>query len=84
MVDQILVLSDSWNRMSNFLKIQSKLKGILYWQSLRSAYEGSDNLYKHKDVIKQLFKKNEPGRNELMSQDERKVFEKLPSHFTVL
>lgn len=47
-IDKILVYCNSWNRLDTFMQIAPKLKGKRYWQTLRKAYDWSDNLYRHR------------------------------------
>jgi len=82
-VDKILVWSDHSNRLDHFISIKNELKGELYWYALKMAYMGSDNLYQYREYLKNLFLEDEPFREQLMSLDEKKYFDKLPSKFII-
>lgn len=40
------LLVDDLHRFQTFLKINSQLKGVNYWYTLRRSYEMSDNVFK--------------------------------------
>jgi hypothetical protein len=74
---------DHSNRLQAFFTISKWLNKRNYWYALRSAYEMSDNLFDHKDSIKNAFLKQEPCRNFLMTKAERKFVKQLPERIVI-
>ncbi|MEJ7821357.1 MAG: hypothetical protein WKF85_03490 [Chitinophagaceae bacterium] len=66
-----------------FLSIRPVLKGRLYWNALRRAYEHSDDLYHYRYDIKEVFKRDEPDRDSMMNKKERDYLQKLPDKITI-
>jgi hypothetical protein len=82
-ISEILTFADSFTRFSEFLKISHLLKGKKYWETLNSVYTCSDNLYQFRHILKSVFLSEEPGREYLMSEEDRDIFDSLPSNFVI-
>ena len=74
---------DTYNRFRHFLEVQHLLNGWHFWYCLRHAYEGSDNLYIHRQQIKELFQKDEPEKNFLMEPEEHTFLTSLGPVVTI-
>lgn len=66
-----------------FLSLKPLLEKKLYWQSLRKAYDMSDNLFNYRDDVRLSFLSNEPQREYLMFKAERESLKRLPEQFTI-
>ena len=74
---------NSNNRFRAFLKLTPKLKGKGYWYALRNSYDSSDNLFECSGLVKAAFLKDEPGKEYLMSNEEREYLKQLPATITI-
>jgi len=74
---------NSFNRFQAFLEILPMLKGKAYWQTLRNAYQSSDNLYGFRGLVRAAFSRPEPHRESLMTKKERNRLHELPERFTI-
>ncbi len=59
------------------------IAGPLYWYALALAYTNSDNTPEHRPAIWHAFNSKEPGRENLMNEEEKESFEKLPEIITI-
>jgi len=74
---------NSFNRFDTFIELLPNLKGRNYWFALRNSYEDSDNLFYHRDTVRDAFLRNEPGRDYLMNKAERDFLKSLPMQITI-
>ena len=82
-IDDILIMCDSSERFPMFLKISKRLRGELYWYTLRQCYDLSDNLLKYRKEVKESFRSEEPERNKLMSKREINYLNRLPDELII-
>jgi len=82
-INEILTKANSFTVFSDFLKISNHLKGRKYWEVLSSVYSRADNLYQFRHILKSVFFSNEPGREFLMSEEDRGIFNNLPDSITI-
>jgi hypothetical protein len=82
-IEDYLMVSDSFNRFPDFLKLLPKLVVDFYWYALRRAYEGSDSLFEYRYVLKRLFRNKMSGRKALMNSEEQAYLKKLPKTVTI-
>ena len=69
---------NSWNRLEIFADHYFDLTDKEYWYGLGVAYTGSDNLFKHRDLVKELFTADRDHRDYLMNPNELNIFHALP------
>ena len=74
---------NSENRLERFYFWSKYLPSYLYWEYLSEAYTVSDNLYKYKDQVKELFSSTLPDREKLMTAEELAYFKTLPDILTI-
>ncbi len=84
-IDSILygIGCNSFNRFETFVRISPDCRGQNYWYALRIAYEGSDNIYHLRQLVKELFGTIEPEREKMMNTDEIQFLSKLPEKVTI-
>lgn len=70
-------------RFQIFLSIKEILKGKQYWATLRNAYESTDNLYRYRFDVHDVFLSDEPQKEFLMDKAERDYLKKLPEKITI-
>lgn len=66
-------------RLEKLIEIESELNDIDFWSIFGSVWMDSENLWQYKKDIKNIFKKNRPGVENMMDDEEKKFLESLPS-----
>ena len=74
---------NSENRLERFYFWSKFLPSHLYLKYLSEVYTVSDNLYKFKDQVKELFNSTLPERELLMTKKELKYLKSLPDNITI-
>ncbi len=79
------ISADAYNRLLIFFDLQNhcRMNPKTYWKGLADAYTCSDDTYRYKEIIRKLFGKNLPRREELMTTSEKKYFNALPNSLTI-
>lgn len=78
-------LHEKPHRMNAFIEVKSKLNDKEYWEMALAVWTNSENIWQNRDDWKKLLKdkKRIETKHLFMSEDDRKVFDKLPETFTV-
>jgi hypothetical protein len=75
---------DNWpTKFEMFRVISDLLKGKKYWYALRIAHLDSDNRFRYRMAFKKAFKSQQPNRETLMSEKDRKYLQELPEKITI-
>ena len=86
-LDQLMLMSNSFTRMPNYfryvIKMGKEIDPKIYWEYLGEAYVGSDGNHKGMPIIKQMFLKDLPFREHLMTPEEREYLAALPEEITI-
>ena len=73
------------HRMNAFIEVKNNLSDKEYWEMALAVWTNSDNIWQNRDTWKKLLKdkKRIDTKHLFMSEDDRKVFDKLPETITV-
>lgn len=74
---------DSGDCASEFLAIQDELSDDRYWAVLRWAWLRHGASFARENVIDRVFKSGRPGREHLMTENEREMLARLPDTMVV-
>jgi hypothetical protein len=66
-----------------FAKDCDELPDEAYWRVLASVYKQQRTTFSRRDLFEQFFRSGRPGRENLMTPEEREVFARLPDVLTV-
>lgn len=78
-------LHEKPHRMNAFVEVKNNLNDKEYWEMALAVWTNSENIWQNRDDWKKLLKdkKRIETKHLFMSEDDRKVFDKLPETFTV-
>lgn len=84
-IREALILCNSYERFPTFYTMYKGgyIPDEYYWEILREAYEGADNLFNFRHEIKECFSQKIPDRNKLMEKEELEYLSMLPDNITL-
>ena len=81
--EDIVLLTSSFFRMRKFYQYKEYFTGEKYWNTLLHSYQTSDNNRHNQTILKELFNSDEPGKDSIMTFEERKFLKNLPDEVTI-
>lgn len=81
--EEIVLLTSSFFRIRKFYQYKEHFKGEKYWNTLLHSYQTSDNNRHNQTILKELFNSDEPGKDSIMTFEERKFLKNLPDEVTI-
>jgi hypothetical protein len=70
------------HRIEAFIKIHHQLNDRDYWKYLGEVWVNVENIWQY-PFIERLLRKNRPGKEYLMAEEERQFLEQLPDEFVI-
>jgi len=79
----ILSFSSTGDKIKYFIEYNNQLSDDEYWRHLSQIYQYQDYNPVPYEILKALFKNNRKGKENLMEQEEKEIFETLPDQVLI-
>lgn len=81
--EKYIFLHERPYRLNAFDEVEHDLDDDQYWELLSGIWVDTENFWQNVDLWKYFWDASRPGREKVMDEDEKKIFDALPAEFVI-
>ncbi len=78
-----ITMTSSFFKIRKFYSLRNKFKGVEYWGNLIHTYNTSDNNRYNQEILRELFRSGEPGKETLFTPEVMDIYNSLSDKVTI-